>query len=89
MAKKVKEVNVITDNGNAPTEVEKIVAEKKSVKEIIDLEAAVIVEDVAKIQAKLKELAVFANTNRRPHKHFTIFSNDMELFVRRFKRMLR
>lgn len=68
---------------------EAIIEAKKSARELIEFGAEGVIEDIDKAQVKLKELAVFARNANRPHKHFTVFANDLDMFVKRFKRMLR
>jgi hypothetical protein len=82
MAKKVKEVAVEQPAND-------VFEEKMSIKEILQMQGTEIYEDIAKVRVKLIEAQKFALKNKRPHRHFFAYSEQLNIFNERFARMLR
>lgn len=63
--------------------------EKKSIREIVELNAEEVIKDAEGIIAKLKDAETFCKDNGRPFKHYYVFQCQILQFVRVFKKMLR
>jgi len=77
------------DDSEAEIPKEVVEDKKKSIREVIEMNAEEVITDAENIIEKLKDAESFCKANNRPFKHYYIFQCQITQFIRVFKKMQR